>query len=417
MANAPGSNDTLTLNGLFKETYASEKKQLIPDGKIVINTIKFLERQRQPGNQYHQPVVLGMEHGITFADDAEGAFALNPPIAGQIKDAVVKGYQLLLRSVMSYGAASRAMGGEPKAFEDATKFLVGNMMDSVAKKLEIELIYGQMGYSVVENAEAAASNVVIELVDAEFAPGIWAGAENMPLDVVRSGTLVPTLSGVNAIVVKSVDLTAKTITCDLPAALVAGDVLYHKGAYTKEFAGIHKILTNSGTLFGIDSSVYTLWKGSAFAPATTSVLSFAILQQAISKGVEKGLDTDVMVLVNPGHWDDLLTEQAALRVYDQSYSSDTAEQGARKIKFHSQNGMVEIVPSIHVKEGYSYVIAKEDWIRVGSTDITFKRPGQEGNFFRELTDHAGYELRCYTDQALFCSKPGRSIIISNLKVS
>jgi len=417
MAEYGGANNMATLNGLFKERYADKMERLIPDGKKLLNEIPFISKDKQPGNAYHQPVVLGMEHGVTFADDTEGAFELAAPIAGQIKDAVVKGYQLVLRSVLSYSAASRAMGPGDRAFEDSTKFLVGNMLDSISKKLEIELLYGQMGYAVVTNAEAAAAGVVIELNAADFAPGIWAGAEGMKLDVVRTGALVPTLSGVNAITVSSVDLTARTITADLPAALVAGDVLYHKGAFGKEFAGIHKILTNTGTLFGISAATYTLWKGSAFAPAVTSVLSFAIMQQAISQGVAKGLDTDVMVMVNPGHWDDLLTEQAALRMYDSSYKSDTAESGSKSIKFHSQNGMVEITPSIYVKEGYAYVLCVEDWVRVGSTDITFKRPGQGDNFFRELEDHAGFELRCYTDQAIFCSKPGRSIIISNLKVS
>ena len=57
--NFKGNNSTTgTLNGLFKETYASEKKKLIPDGKILINAIKFLERARQPGAGYNQPVVL-----------------------------------------------------------------------------------------------------------------------------------------------------------------------------------------------------------------------------------------------------------------------------------------------------------------------------------------------------------------------
>ena len=58
MADYSGSNSMATLNGLFKETYANEKKKLIPDGKVVLNSIRFLERQRQPGNAYHQPVVL-----------------------------------------------------------------------------------------------------------------------------------------------------------------------------------------------------------------------------------------------------------------------------------------------------------------------------------------------------------------------
>jgi hypothetical protein len=284
------------------------------------------------------------------------------------------------------------------------------MMDSIAKKLEIEILYGQMGYGTVESV----ASLVINITDADFAPGIWSGAEGMPIEVYDA-TLV---TNRGSAIITAVDLTNKSITVDaVPAGTVATDVIFHKGAKGKEFAGIHKILSNTGSLFGISAASYALWKGSSFAPSSTSVLSFAILQQAISKGVEKGLDSDVMVLVNPGHWDDLLTEQAALRMYDSSYKADTAENGSKAIKFHSQNGMVEIVPSIYVKEGNAYVLCLEDWVRVGSTDITFKRPGQGDNFFRELEDHAGFELRCYTDQAVFCCKPGRSILISNLKVS
>lgn len=392
-------------------------ERLIPDGKKILQKIKFVSRDRMPGNAYHQPVVLQMEHGVTFADDTEGAFALNPPIAGAIKDAVVKGYQLVLRSALSYQAAARSMGPGERAFEDATKYLVGAMLDSVMKKLEIEALYGQLEYS---KASGVATGLVVPLTAAEFASGIWSGAVGMPIQIYD--TTLATLRGGASATIASVDLTARTITLSaadaaVAAAVVATDRILHLGAKNKEFAGIHKILSNSGTLFGIDASVYNLWKGSSFAPASVSVLSFAIIQQAISKGVEKGLDTDVMVMVNPGHWDDLLTEQAALRMFDSSYKSDEAESGAKTIKFHSQNGMVEIVPSIYVKEGYAYILCIEDWIRVGSTDVTFKRPGQDGNFFRELEDHAGYELRCYTDQAIFCSKPGRSVLVSNLKTS
>lgn len=418
MAEATGNNNMTTLNGLFKERYADKMERLIPDGKKVLQSIKFISKDRQPGNAYHQPVVLGMEHGVTFADDTEGAFALNPPVSGQIKDAVVKGFQLLLRSVLSYSAAFRAMGPGERAFEDATKYLVGAMLDSVQKKLEIECLYGQMGYAIVASSTNLGAVATVVITASDWAPGIWAGAEGMPIQVYTSNTTTLLASGT----VTSVDLSTKTltVTCTSPAeaaAIVATNDIYHKGAKGKEFAGIHKILTNTGSLFGIDAGTYNLWKGSSFAPSSTSVLSFAILQQAISKGVEKGLDSDVKVLVNPSHWDDLLTEQAALRMFDSSYKSDTAESGSRAIKFHSQNGMVEIEPSIYVKEGYAYILAQEDWARIGSTDVTFKRPGVDGNFFLDLPDYAGYELRCYTDQAIFCSKPGRSIVVSNLKAS
>jgi len=417
MADYAGANSASSLNGLFKEVYEDKLLRLIPDGKKILQTIKFVGKDRQPGNAYHQPVVLAMEHGVTFADDTEGAFALNPPVAGQIKDAVVKGYQLVLRSAMPYAQASRSMGPGERAFEEATKYLVGSMLDSIQKKLEIECLYGNKEYGL---ANAAAVGLVVTIKASEFAPGIWSGSVGMPIEIYDP--TLATLRGGASATVAAVDLNAKTITLSasdaaVAAAIVANDRILHKGAKAKEFAGIHAILENTGTLFGISASQYDLWKGSSFAPTATSVLSFAIMQQAISKGVEKGLDTDVMVMVNPSHWDDLLTEQAALRMTDSSYSSAQAENGSKAIKFHSQNGMVEIVPSIYVKEGYAYVLCVEDWVRVGSTDVTFKRPGQEGEFFRELTDHAGYELRCYTDQAIFCSRPGRSVLISNLKAN
>jgi len=402
------NNNLDTLNGLFKETYADKMHRLIPEGTKLLPRVPFLSKDRQPGNNYHQPVVLGMEHGVTFADSGEGAFNLNAPVAGQIKDATVRGYQLVLRSVLSYSAASRAAGPGQHAFEDATKFLVKNMLDSVNKKLEIELLYGQMGYGTV----ASVSALVITVTTAEWAPGIWAGAEGMPVEIRSAAGVLRGESKVSA-----VSLSGRTITLEaMPAGVIATDVIWHKGAYGKEFAGIHKIFTNTGSLFGISATDYNLWKANEF-PAGSTTLSFSIVQQAISKGVEKGLDSDVVCLVNPGHWDNLLTEQAAFRMYDSSYKSGgEVENGGKSIKFYGQNGAVEIIPSIYVKEGYAYVIALEDMVRVGSTDVTFKRPGQGDNFLRDMEDAAGYELRCYTDQALFCAKPGRQVIISGLTI-
>jgi len=50
MAEFAGSNNMATLNGLFKEVYASDKKKLVPDGKVLMNKLRFVERARQPGS-------------------------------------------------------------------------------------------------------------------------------------------------------------------------------------------------------------------------------------------------------------------------------------------------------------------------------------------------------------------------------
>jgi hypothetical protein len=401
---ASTSNNLDTLNGLFKEVYADKLEDLIPDGVKLLNKIPFSKKDRQLGNFYHQPVILGQEHGVTFAQSGEDAFNLNAPVAGKIKDATVRGTQLVLRSVMGYAAAARSAEGGSKAFQQATKFLVGNMLRSITKKLEIELLYGQMGYASI----SVVASTTLTIATAEWAPGIWAGAEDMPIEI-RDVTGA-TSRGETRIV--SVDFDNKQLVVESAlAGVVATDIIWHKGAYDNEFAGLHKILTNTGSLFGINAATYNLWKGNSYS-AASAALSFNKMQDAIARAVEKGLDNDVLVMVNPRTWADLLTEQAALRQYDSSYSSGQSENGAKTIKFHGQNGMIEIMPSIYVKEGYAYVISLDEMVRIGSSDVTFKRPGKGDEFFRDLENSAGYELRAYTDQALFCHAPGKNVLIT-----
>jgi hypothetical protein len=396
------------LNGLFKDVWADNLVDSRPDNVKLQTMIKFLAKDKQPGNLYHQPVILGMEHGVTFAASDDDAFNLNPPIAGQIKDATIRGNPVLLRSVMGYTAASRAAQGGKQAFMDATKYLVASMLRSVSKKLEIEMFYGQVGYGVVA-AGSGGTTIVID--SKEFAPGIWAGAENLPIEVRNTtGTII---RGSAKIV--GIDLDTKTLTLDsaIPG-MVVGDVIWHKGAYGNEFVGIHKILSqNTGTLFGIDVTQFNLFKGNVY-DAGNAQLSFAKISNAISKAVAKGLDSKVSVFVNPDTWSNLLTDQAALRRYDGSYSHKELDQGASSIKFYSQNGEIEIIPSIYVKAGYAYILCLDEWLRVGSSDLSFKRPGMGDEYFRDLENSAGYELRLFTDQALFCYAPGKNVLIKNI---
>jgi hypothetical protein len=410
VANKFGTSDNVSgnLNGFFKERYADKLQELIPDGVKLYNAIKFIEKSKQGGNLYHQPVILGMEHGVTMASSDDDAFALNPAVAGAIKDAQVRGNPMVMRSLLGYAAASRAVQSEA-AFMDATKYLVANMLRSITKKLEIQLLYGQVGYGVV--ASGGVSGATITIDTAEWAPGIWAGAEGMPIEI-RDTTLATSRG---EFVVASVSMDNKTITLTTSAAtagVVATDVIFHKGFYGNEFPGIHKILTaSSGSLFNISVSTYNLWKGNTYS-ASSAALSFTKLGKAAARAVEKGLDGKLSAFVNPRTWSDLLNDQAALRMYDSSYSSASVENGSKSIKFYSQNGEIEIIPSIYVKEGYSYLLALDEWMRVGSSDVTFKRPGYGTDFFRDVENSAAYELRLFTDQAIFCMAPGKNVLIS-----
>jgi hypothetical protein len=347
---------------------------------------------------------LKLEHGLSYGDSGDDVFSLNAAIAGKIENAQVKGTQVVLRSAIGYAAVSRSLS-DGAAFETATKFLLANMLRSLTKDLEIRCLYGQVGLMEV----GSISSQTITPAAGHWAPGIWAGAEDMKIEIRSADGL--TLRGTANIV--STDFDNKTITVDvMPVGVVATDVVRRDGTYGKEFAGIHKIISNTGSLFNISAATYALWKGNTYN--ASGALSFNKIQIAVSKAVAKGLDGDVVVVVNPEVWADLLNDQAALRMYDSSYSKEKMEQGAKELKFHGQNGMIEILPSINCKEGFAYVLYMDDFVRIGSTDVTFQRPGRGDDFFRELENQSGYELRAYADYALFTFSPAKNVLVTGI---
>lgn len=412
------ANSLATLNGLFKEVYADKLENIIPDGVKLLKEIKFIGKDKQNGSLYHQPVVLGLEHGCSFSTGGD-AFTLNDAIAGATKDAQVQGAQMVLRSVLSYTAASRAIANDGKSFESATKFLVGNMLRSMTRKLEIELLYGAgatpaglgagVGYGAV-SAVTGTGPYVITMTAASWAPGIWAGAESMVIEFVNSGLTAITGTGT----VTAVDMEARTVTVALLTGIApaATNILFHKGAFGNEFSGIHAILSNTGTLFNISAVTYNLWKGNLYNVG--GQLSINHILTAASRAVEKGLDQKVKVFVNPRGWANMITAETSKRQYDGSYKPGELEGGQSSIKLHGQNGEIEVEPSIFIKEGFAYMLVMEELVRIGSSDVTFRRPGQGDEFFRDLEASAGYELRAYTDQAVFSACPGKMVLLSGI---
>ncbi len=390
--------------------------------------IPFVKSDKRLGQEYNQPVIVGQEQGFSYGGTDGDAFDLNDAVPGQVKNATVISYEFVLRTSISVGAVSRSLN-DKAAFERATKLVVANMVQSFAKRLEVIMFYGQLDIGVVSAISGSGATRLLTLTDASWAPGIWSGSVNMQLSIWDGDTPFATRDplGYN---VNSVDLDAKQIvvqenTGSSAATIEVNDTITHYGAgYYKdasgsfEFAGLQKIMANTGTLFGISAVTYDLWKSTTYNAA--GALTFPKIQKAIALAMAKGLKDDLLVYINPSVWENLITDEAAQRRLDQSYDTKTTEKGSEKIVFFGQNGMITIKPNIYVKESLALCIpdpAKESLMRVGSTEVTFQMPGYEGEFFRLLDNKNGYELRAYADMALFCWQPNKLILITGVTVS
>lgn len=416
------------LSGLFKVVYGSRITNLIPETSKLTRAISFAEADRI-GKDFEQPVVLTYEHGYTYAAPGAGAFALRQPISMTMKNAIVDGYQGVLRAQMDYETAAKAVAQGEKSFAKATKLQVENMMESATKRLELDMFYGQVGIGATSSSvNQSSTTTLITLTTASWATGIWSGMEGCAISFWKQsdGTLVS--SGTDAVfTVTAINVTNRTLLVTgsatgisaLDTAIAAGacdiyfDTARASASSWNQMVGLSKIITNTGTLFNIDGSVYNLWTGNTFDCANAT-LTFGKIVQGLARPSGRGLSEKVTVYLNDRTWANVLQDQAALRKFDASYSSEDLKNGSRALTFYSQNGEVEIQPYNCIKEGEAYAIPLKRCKRIGAQDISFNSLGNEGRIFRELTDSAGFEYRLYADQSIFCETPAKLLKFQNI---
>jgi hypothetical protein len=414
-----GENNVESLNGLFKTVYADKLIDLIPDYAVLQKRIDFVSAEKETGAFYAQPVVLSHESGFTYNGTAGGVAALNAQKAGAMKEAQIYGSELILRSQLSYTALSRAASSGARAFKRASSFKVEDMNNAARKRLEIAMLYGQSGIGVVESISDTGTSVgTITITAGSWAGGIWAGAEGASID---SFTTTTKNNGAADIVIKAVDSDTRTltVTCDdtMSSEVAAGDILFFKGANAgsgsfNEMAGLSAIIQNSSTLFGINAATYSLWKGTTIS--SVGQISFAKLQDAVGRAANKGLMEKVLVLVSPKAWSVLNSDQAALRMFDSSYSSKKAENGAGSLMFHGLCGPMEVVSHPLVKDGDAFIVPPDSLMRVGSVDLSFGVPGFDEQFFQLVPSYNAVELQCMADQAIFVERPAHCVFLTGI---
>ena len=197
------------------------------------------------------------------------------------------------------------------------------------------------------------------------------------------------------------------------AAIGATDVFVPRGAQGNWFTGLDAILSNVGTLFGINAANYSLWQGNTY-DAGAAAMTTGKLQAAMTRATVRGLMQDCTVLVNTWTWTDILNDLQALRRYADDIRSEV-ETGSNSIKFYGMSGTMEIVPHPMVKAGEAFIVPLDTVYRIGSTDLTFRLPDAgPDRFVRQLTDSAGFEIRCYFDQGIICRAPAKTVKITNI---
>jgi len=263
----------------------------------------------------------------------------------------------------------------------------------------------------------------------QWSTGLWAGKVGAELQFYKDDDTTLISSSTDAVftissidpVYKRIGLTGSATGVTALIAVVQADFnggiyVYFNASKGKDFLGIDKIITTSGTLFDIVNTTYTLFKGNEYT--ASGALSLSQIISATENAVAQGLMEDVCAYVPISAWNTLAATESGLRRYDSSYKNSIAENGIQKLAFYGANGKIEIEPHPIVKAGEVFIIPKKQFIRVGSTDVTFQTPGMDSTeIFLQLPSNAGYEVRAYADQALLCMAPAKCTKVTGFTVA
>lgn len=419
-----------SLNGNFKNVYGDKIFDLVPETDILYRNdrIKFVSKKGREGLQFNQPVLLSLPSSATWGLNGP---TLLSPIAMQMGNATVTGSAITMRDVLSYDSAARAASSEA-AFEGTVGLVLRTLFKAHGKFAEIDLLYGNgsitSGVSLCQSTAVvtSSSNAAVTVTYATWAPAMFSGFQNALLDAYQAASQVNTNAALTIVSVNVVPVSASVggvLTLSGNAsditALVAtngGTAVdyYWRGAYGNNMVGIEGILKNTGSLFGINAATYDLWQANTFSCASTQ-LTFSKLQQAVALGVSRGLDEDVMALVAPVTFADLVNEQAGARRYDSSYSGKKNENGSEALTYWGPAGKIEVLPHMFMKQGEAFILPPKEAIKVGPLDhISPTLPGIDGDIFFQSPTAASYEVRLFSDFALLINTPAKCTYVSSI---
>jgi len=418
-----GPGSTSNADGYFKEIYADNLENLVPEHSVFGQDIAFREKEKL-GDSYHMPVRVRRGHGVTFAGPSSsmGAFTLNAARSGKMLDARVEGSTFVGREDISYKAVMSA--DSKRAFGNLFDDTVKDLMASTAFYRELCLLYGGGDIGVLGTEVDAADTDTEQqwdLTAASSCLGIFAQMEGALIDIYSAAGAKRNAAGTFELTGASIPDGSSQVRLTIKASdaselnnCAATDVVLPAGAKGEWFTGLETILKNDATLFNIDASVYSLWKANTHAVG--GALTMDHVQKAAEKIVPRAGLGDLSCYVSVPTWRKLNSDIVGMRQFTEG--GGVAELGAKEIRYHGPGGTIAIKSHPMLKAGLAMMgDPKGNARRVGASDITFELdgvPGAPPKFLRQLANKAGYEIRIAYDQALVIPRPAGWTVLTGI---
>lgn len=418
-----------TASGILKTVYDKGVTDALPDNELVTKMVGY-QRFEKIGKEFTVAVNLSFGHSVTAMGDKDQNMQLSVPSVIPIVNATASSYVFVYRDILSASIMQRASAESPQAFASASSVAFERAQKSFTKIQEELLCYGTLGLAQFTALTADLNNSQVTILDAEFAPGIWVGAKDMPIDIYSGAGSSAGVKVLTTTVSSIPNLATRQLTLASVAGLNNGTTytIWRQGFRGMEAPGLQAILTNNTNLFGIDASgTYDLWTPSIYV-LSSAALIFSKVARGVAIYRPKGLAKELKLIVSEDAFIDVIPDYnsttetnaspgpRAARIFTDKNDVTKLMHGTSELTFKINTSSVEVMSSPYQKNGYAPLVEADSLIRIGSSDkaFTFQEVGGADRYFRLLENMNAYEFRLMSDIALFTAERNRSMIFTGI---
>lgn len=412
--------------------YGSKMIDVTQECTLIAKRFPFNKQEAGIGSEFKVPVQLTRSANFTPGGTTPANLASRTARSITYNFASAVSNEILLTTQINFGDVTRVAGGEVQ-FMNASADTPRQMAASAGMRTDFEMLYGRSPVATCSGTGtvSATVRVVHTIADTSWSPGLFYAMEGQEVDVFTDNAATSASNTAGAGFIYAVDEANKQVTVEYAsganattiAALTAPQLWFYgtrvgandgTAANYKQMQGIFGAVTaTTGSQFGIPVS-YSGWRGRQIALGSPAALSFSLINQAASRLAAIGLKKKLLAVVSHKGWEQAMNEQAALRMYDSSYSTKKLANGAESLEYFSVNGgSIEVLAHPCVKNSHAFIIDEDSWVRGGSTDWTFSLPGF-GQLMQTIPSTTMVEILAYADQCIIPKRLANNVVITNL---
>jgi hypothetical protein len=243
---------------------------------------------------------FGRNHGI----GARGELEQLPSAGQQVYARGTTGLKSLYGAIQATGQVMYQAKSNPQAFVDYVGEEMTRIKSDLAKDQNRQVYGDGTGtLATVDGVVTASTSIVVDSV-----LYLEIGTRIDILEVATIGNPTPTPQNTAYLTITNIDEATLTITVDVAQTLTDNDVIVRSSrtaaggtnSWNKEWTGFASIINNTGTLYGIDPTVYPEWKAHTAVPVDGGGALTELDLDDVIQNVRKKGSRPTRIITTPG---------------------------------------------------------------------------------------------------------------------